>query len=253
MGWNGGNTLGMTPQSRPLPVLLTRPAAQADRFAADLRARFGGAVEPVASPLMEPEFLLPDWPDGDYSCLILTSETGVEAAVRLREAGRTLPRRAICVGDRTAAVARAAGFDAQSAQGDAEAVIALILGNDDPGPFLHLRGKDARGDIAPRLAAKGRPAVAAVVYDQRAAPLSSEARRLLAGERPVLVPLFSPRSADLLVAQGPFSAPLLVVALSPAVASRAEALGARRVLVAERPDGAAMMEVIATLIRDPRA
>lgn len=253
MGWNGGNTLGMTPQSRPLPVLLTRPAAQADRFAADLRARFGVKVEPVTSPLMEPEFLLTDWPEHDYACLILTSETGVEAAVRLREAGRTLPRRAICVGDRTAAVARAAGFDAQSAQGDAEAVIALILAGDDLGPFLHLRGKEARGDIAPRLAAKGRAALAAVVYDQREAPLSDEARSLLAGDQPVLVPLFSPRSAELLVAQGPFAAPLLVVALSPAVAVRAEALGAVRMLVAERPDSAAMMEAIAALIHDPRA
>lgn len=253
MGWNGGNTLGMTPQSRPIPVLLTRPAAQGDRFAADLRARFGAAVEPVSSPLMEPDLLSPDWPEGPYSCLILTSETGVEAAARLRDLGRVLPVRAICVGDRTAAVARAAGFEAQSAQGDAEALIARILAGDDPGPFLHLRGKDARGDIAPRLAAKGRPAMAAVVYDQRAVPLTEPARRLLAGERAVVVPLFSPRSADLLLAQGPFVAPLRIAVLSPAVAARAEALAPERMVVADRPDAAAMMEAVATLIPDPRA
>jgi len=253
MGWNGGNTLGMTPQSRPIPVLLTRPAAQGDRFAADLRARFGAVVELVASPLMEPDLLTPDWPDGAYSCLILTSETGVEAAVRLRDLGRALPERAICVGDRTAAVARAAGFDARSAQGDAEALIALILASDDLGPFLHLRGKDARGDIAPRLAAKGRPAAAAVVYDQRAVPLTEPARALLEGDRAVVVPLFSPRSADLLLAQGPFAAPLLVAALSPAVATRAEALVPQRIVVANRPDAGAMMEAIAALIPDPRA
>lgn len=253
MGWNGGNTLGMTSQSRPIPVLLTRPAAQGDRFAADLRARFGAVVEPVASPLMKRELLAPDWPEGDYSCLILTSETGVEGAVHLRAAGRVLPVRAICVGDRTAAVARAAGFDAHSAQGDAESLIALILAGDDAGPFLHLRGKDARGDIAPRLAAKGRSAVAAVVYDQRAVPLTNEARRLLAGDRAVVVPLFSPRSADLLLAQGPFAAPLRVAALSPAVAARAEGLCPERMVVAERPDGVAMMDAVASLIADPRA
>ena len=253
MGSNGGNTLGMTPQSRPIPVLLTRPAAQGDRFAADLRARFGNAVDPVASPLMAPELLCPDWPEGDYSCLILTSETGVEGAVRLRDLGRVLPGRAICVGDRTAAVARAVGFDAQSAQGDAEALIALILAGDDPGPFLHLRGKDARGDIAPRLAAKGRSAVAAVVYDQRAVPLTDRARGLLGGTSAVIVPLFSPRSADLLAAQGPFASPLLVAALSPAVAARAEALVPQRMVVAARPDAGAMVEAIAALIPDPRA
>lgn len=253
MGSNGGNTLGMTSQSQPIPVLITRPAAQADRFAADLRARFAAAVEPVASPLMEPDLLTPEWPVGDYSCLILTSETGVEGAARLRAMGRELPKRALCVGDRTAAVARAAGFDAKSAQGDAETLIALILAGNDPGPFLHLRGKDARGDIAPRLSAKGRPAVAAVVYDQRAVPLGDDARTLLAGDRAVVVPLFSPRSADLLLAQGPFSAPLLVATLSPAVAARAEALAPARMVTAARPDAGAMMDAIAALIPDPRA
>jgi uroporphyrinogen-III synthase len=234
-------------------MLLTRPAAQGDRFAADLLARFGTAVEPVTSPLMVPELLAPDWPEDTYSCLILTSEAGVEGAVRLREAGRTLPVRAICVGDRTAAVARGSGFDAQSAQGDAEALIALILAGDEVGPFLHLRGKDARGDIAPRLSAKGRPTVAAVVYDQRAVPLTDAARRLLAGDRAVVVPLFSPRSVDLLVAQGPFTAPLRVAALSPAVAARAVGLGPERMVVAERPDAAAMMDAVASLIPDPHA
>jgi uroporphyrinogen-III synthase len=92
-----------------------------------------------------------------------------------------------------------------------------------------------------------------VVYDQRAVPLTNEARRLLAGDRAVVVPLFSPRSADLLLAQGPFAAPLRVAALSPAVAARAEGLCPERMVVAERPDGVAMMDAVASLIADPRA
>lgn len=243
----------MTSQSRPISVLLTRPSVQGERFAADLAKRFGNAVQPVASPLMTPFLLAPEWPDIDYGCLILTSETGVEAAVHLREAGRVLPLRAVCVGDRTASVAQAAGFNARSAHGDAEALLRLVLGQDDPGPFLHLRGKEARGDIAPRLMAAGRMAHSAVVYEQRATPLSREARTVLSTAAPVIVPLFSPRSADLLVAEGPFRASLRIAALSQAVAEHAEALSPDEMIVAERPDGASMLDAVGTLIAHPQA
>lgn len=251
MGSIGGNTLGMAPQSRPVPVLITRPAGQGDRFLTALRERFGDAVRPVLSPLLSPVFLSPDWPDGPYSSLILTSETGAEAAARLRDAGRCLPQRAVCVGDRTAQVARERGFDAASAQGDAEALITLILNNGDTGPFLHLRGREARGDIAPRLTAKGVPTHAAVVYAQEPLALTEEARAMLRGPDAVVVPLFSPRTAELLTSQGPFAAPLLVAAISLACAINIDALSPSRLEIATRPDAEAMLQAMSALITDP--
>lgn len=241
----------MVPQLHALPVLLTRPAAQAARFAEELAARFGNRLRPVISPLMAPRYLAPDWPDAAYSTLILTSETGAEAAARLRAQGRVLPDRAVCVGDRTAHAAQEAGFSASSAQGDAEALLTHILSSGDPGPFLHLRGRDARGDIAPRLAAQGRPAHAAIVYDQEALPLTDDAVQVLGGRDPVVVPLFSPRSVALLAERGPFNAPLLVAAISPAAAARAAALRPLRLVTAGRPDGAAMLDAVESLISDP--
>jgi uroporphyrinogen-III synthase len=241
----------MAPQHHALSILLTRPADQAARFAQDLAARFGNRLRPAVSPLMVPRFLAPDWPDAAYAALILTSETGAEAAARLRAQGRALPDRAICVGDRTAQAARAAGFSATSAQGDAEALLAHILASGDPGPFLHLRGRDARGDIAPRLSAQGCPAHAAIVYAQEAQPLTDAARHILAGHDPVVVPLFSPRTAALLAERGPFAAPLLVAAISPAAAVRAEALAPARLVTADRPDAAAMLDAVEWLISHP--
>lgn len=252
MGSNGGNTLGMTPQSRPVAVLVTRPAGQGDRFSAALQDRFGTDIRTVLSPLLAPAFLTPEWPDGPYSCLILTSETGVEAAVRLRQT-RALPDRAICVGDRTAHVARVHGFDTLSAQGDAEALVSLVLAGSDAGPFLHLRGREARGDIAPRLSAKGKPTRAVVVYEQNPLPLGSEARAVLDGQDSVIVPLFSPRTAEIFAAQGPFAAPLRIAAISAATAERVTALRPEAVAIAERPDAPAMLDAIATLIPAPRA
>ena len=253
MGSNGGNTLGMTLQSRPVPVLITRPGGQGDRFLTALRERFGGAVLPVLSPLLTPVFLSPDWPAGPYSSLILTSETGVEAAARLRDAGRLLPVRAICVGDRTAQVARERGFDAVSAKGDAETLVAMVLAGGDEGPFLHLRGREARGDIAPRLTASGRVTRAAVVYAQEPVPLSAEARDLLDRTGVVLAPLFSPRTGDLFAAQGPYRASLRIAAISPATAATVAPLNPQRIAVATRPDAEAMLDAVATLLSDPCA
>ena len=241
----------MAPQSRPIPLLLIRPAAQGERLATDLSAQMPGVFQSISTPLMEPTFLSPDLPRSDWSSVILTSETGVEAAVRLREAGRILPLDAWCVGDRTAHVASEAGFRAISAQGDAEALIDLILASDDPGPLLHLRGRDARGDIAPRLTAQGRPAHASIVYAQEALPLAKDAAAVLAGSEPVVVPLFSPRSAALFVARGPFAAPLWIAAISAATARAAEPLAPQRLSIAKHPDGAMMLSAIRTLIDTP--
>lgn len=233
----------MTPQSRALPVLLTRPEAAGDRFAAELEARFGLRVAIVASPLLEPRFLAPALPDA--AALVLTSQTGVQAAARL---GAGLPKRAYCVGRRTADAARAAGFDALSADGDADALVALILSAGDRGPFLHLHGRDTRGDVAARLAAAGLPATGAVVYAQEPRPLSPQARALLEGAGPVLVPLFSPRTAQLFAATAPHAAALWIAALSPAVAAALGGLPVARSVVAAHPDAAQLIEAMAPLI-----
>lgn len=237
----------MTPQSRAIPVLLTRPAAAADRFAAELSETFGGRIRIVASPLIAPIFLAPDLPQGAAG-LVLTSEAGVEAARRLRAAGRALPVRAFCVGDRTAAAAREAGFDAVSAGGDADALVTMILSQDVAAPLLHLHGRDTRGDVALRLTKGGVRTSGHIVYEQVAQPLTAEARAVLDGEGPVLVPLFSPRTASLFAATGPHRAALWVVALSPAVADALAGVPVARMVTADRPDAVSVREALAPLI-----
>ncbi|HSF63408.1 MAG TPA: uroporphyrinogen-III synthase [Paracoccaceae bacterium] len=228
--------------------LMTRPAVQGARFAADLRAAFPGA-RVTHSPLMAPEFRVPDLPEGGFAALVLTSETAVQGFRRLSaEMRAALPRMAWCVGDRTARAARAAGLRAWSAQGDAGALVALVQGARPEGRLLYLHGADLRGDVAERLSSAGIETFSALIYDQRPQPLTPAARRLLAGRAPVIVPLFSPRTADLLAAQAPLRAPLWVAALSPAVAQAAAALRPERMATAERPDAPALIAAIGALI-----
>lgn len=239
----------MTPQSRAIPVLLTRPRAQGDRFAAALADRFGAALVLHASPLIAPQFLDPVLAQRPYTALILTSETGALSASRT--AG--LPARAYCVGDRTAATAQSLGLSALSAQGDAAALVALIRASGEAGPLLHLRGLDARGHIAATLTAAGVPTYDAITYDQRPCLLTPEARALLGGTDPIILPLFSPRTAEILAAQGPFRAPLWVAALSPAVATAASVLSPARLTIADAPNADALLTAIGELLAWPRA
>ena len=239
-----GNTKPMAPQS----FLLTRPAAQSARFADALCARFGADSRIVIAPLMAPVFLHPALPDIPFGALILTSETGAEAARRLSAEGIPLPIHAYCVGDRTAACAAAAGFMPFSAKGDANGLLTLIRQSAPQGPLLYLRGTDSRGDVAKTLILAGIETCQAIVYTQIAQPLTPAAAALLARTDPVIVPLFSPRSARLLAALGPFKAPLCVGALSPAVASAAAILSPATMVTAAHPDAANMLDALDTLL-----
>lgn len=243
----------MDPQSRSIPVLITRPEPQASRFAAEVKDRFGGLVHPILCPLIKPCFLDPQFPDGRFNALVLTSETGARAAGRALGFGQLLPKRAICVGDRTAAVAQDMGFDPVSAGADAEALFLQLLSLRSDAPFLHLRGREARGDLSRRLRDLGIMAEECVVYAQEAQPLSKEAMVVLRGNDPVLIPLFSPRTAELFfenVNDLPLSPQQTIVAMSDAVASNCRGKGAPVIVVADRPDSAAMLNAIAKVIFD---
>ena len=241
-----GNTLGMATQSSPdpVPVLLTRPDDQSRAFAAALNDRFGDRVRSVMSPLMRPDYLSPDLPPGPFAAVIFTSLHGVTAALPWRD---RLPRLAWCVGSRTAQEAQAAGFQTRAAEGDADSLVAAILADPPPGPLLHLRGEDQRGDVAARLTLAGHPTQSAIVYRQSPQPLSPQAAELLRRPGVVIVPLFSPRSAELLLAAlpSPTLADLRIGAISAATA-QVWTRGAAE--VARRPDADAMLEAVGNLI-----
>ncbi|WP_151719024.1 uroporphyrinogen-III synthase [Gemmobacter serpentinus] len=232
----------MVRQSRPGPlpaqILLTRPLAEAERFADLIRASSPApAPDILISPLLAPEFLCPSLPDRAFSALVLTSATAVEA---LRHLGPPRARHAFCVGPRTADAARAFGLQAISADGDAEALLDLILHHRPPPQLLHLHGEETRGDLARRLTDAGIETLSRVIYRQNAQPLSDAARYMLAGVAPVVLPVFSPRSAALLAAAlqtQPARAPLHIVALSQATAVGFAGFPLDSLTIAAQPNG----------------
>jgi uroporphyrinogen-III synthase len=230
--------------ARPLPVLLmTRPKAASERFAAELRAE-GLRFRTVISPLFSIEVaeVLPQV--AGIRGLIFTSANGVRSWQAL---GGPTDLPVYAVGSATAQAAGAAGMQAHSAEGDVDTLCRWLIAHEPPTPLLHVHGRHVRGDLAAQLSQGGLPCSDAVVYDQPSVPLSAEARAALAGDAPVIAPVFSPRTGFLLLEEGA-KAPLLVAAMSEAVAKALAPLHKRKMKVARRPESDAMREVVSDLL-----
>jgi uroporphyrinogen-III synthase len=214
-------------------LLLTRPLAQSRAFA----ARFD-RLDCVISPLLQIVPILPDLTAREYAGLIFTSVNGVLAAAELLQ---LTGRKAWCVGTRTAGAARAAGMEAQSAAGAAEDLVALIRAQ-AAGPLLHLRGEHSQGDVAAQLSSAGLETDEAIIYQQKALLLTAAARATLAGQRKVILPIFSARTARILSERvGTIHAPVQVIAISDTVA---RAWARPGVIVAATPDAGAVERAI---------
>jgi uroporphyrinogen-III synthase len=227
-------------------LLLTRPAEASDRFAAQLRGVLGDRMpEVLVAPLMRVDYAgrLPEM--AEVAELIFTSANGVRAYAA---AGGPRDRPAWTVGAATAEAARRAGMKPRAAGGDARALISEIEAAHPSGCLLHVRGEHARGGVAQRLRAAGLDAQEAVLYRQILLPLGDAARRRLDRDAPVIVPLFSPRTAAQFAAQHGGRAPLLLAALSAAVADEVAHLPAQRLVVADRPDAPAMLAAVSALL-----
>lgn len=211
----------------------------------------------VIAPLMAPVLLdapLPELlsprgggarPDAE-AVVIFSAETGVAGFARL------CPRRdlrALCVGERTAAAARMAGFPATVAGADAAGLLAALPALAQGARVVVVRGEDTACPIARHLSTRGVETAEMIVYAQRPQPLGAEARALLAGGAPVVVPLFSPRSAALFAAAATGSAaPLWIVAISGAARGGLGPIEPARAIVAATPDGEAMLSATAHML-----
>lgn len=233
-----------------LPLLITRPRARCEDFAAALAEALPGRFAVTASPLVEivseEAFLGID----GAQALLFSSATAVAEFARHSDA-RHLP--ALCVGDKTAATAQALGFSTQTGSGDAAALaeLAAISYLDGGGHFLYPRGRQAAGDVAGSLMAQGIPVEEVILYNQRPEALSPQARALLAQPQALIVPLFSAnaarRLAEELAEPGlERQAPLAIVAISGNVAAACANIPGAQTYVAPQPSGTGILQVLAS-------
>lgn len=221
-------------------ILLTRPSDDAQRFGADLYARLGRDAAIVMAPVLDIRLQPPVKLPNDGHIPVFTSRHGVAAYGSGQGPCFT-------VGGATSLAARRAGFSPLSANGDAEALFQLICQHRPSQPLLHMRGTHSTGALAQRLQEAGFRAGECVVYSQERQPLSADALTLLSGVCPVIVPLFSPRSARALFDQVQPTAPLCIAAISGAVAQTGHLPSHHSLRVAKTPDVQAMLDAVCDL------
>ncbi|MEK6217517.1 MAG: uroporphyrinogen-III synthase [Boseongicola sp.] len=212
---------------RELTLLLTRPEPQSSEFLARCEREHGARISAVISPV----FRIVDTGDipplDEYRSLIFTSGHAVR---RVGEAGLLNGRTVATVGQATAELARDYGAVAKAYGADLETFLANCA--DLANPCLHLRGSHTRGDLAARLASMDKVTSEAVVYDQLTRPPTRAAQAIIAGTDSIIVPLFSPRSAQLLSRIIGRRADVTVVAISEAVAAASRTIGKAHIAAA---------------------
>ncbi|MGK7654814.1 uroporphyrinogen-III synthase [Roseovarius sp. B08] len=225
-------------------ILITRPADAAKAFADTVRAELGPRADICIAPLLETQHLT-DLPDlTRYPTLIFTSANAVASFAQATSA-----RDFTCyaVGRATAEKALDCGLSPRVGPGTGRELATRIRHDAPATPCLHLRGDHIAFDIARHLSSAGIETAEATVYRQVAVPLPDDARARIAQAETVIAPVFSPRSAQLLLDALPNGTNLHIAAISDAAAGVFAPENAARIEVAQSPDRQAMLACVATL------
>lgn len=229
-------------------LLATRPEPAARRFAAEAeKLGFDCLIDPMLT-IVRTDAPLPDL--AKAQAILLTSPAAAEAL-----APATFDAPVLAVGDATAKAAQDAGFaNVESAAGDAAALIALATNrlSPDDGPVIHAAGRRRTGDIVGALEARGFDARVLELYDAvTATALKPETIAAVRAGKIAYAAFFSPQTARTFVKlalDGEVAQELsgtIAVALSSAVAAALEPCAWRRVVTADRPDAAALLDKLA--------
>jgi uroporphyrinogen-III synthase len=231
-------------------LLVTRPAPDNASTAEALRAR--GHDVMLAPVLRVAPEANADLGVGPWAAVLITSANAARAVA-------DHPRKEIClrvpafaVGRRSAEAARAAGFvEVVSADGDASDLARLVAARAPNHPLLWLAGEDRAGDLAGALAPHGIAVHTVTIYRAVAeTALPAEVRDALAGGALDGVLHYSRRSADAFEAISMAaginlkSLPTKHYCLSAQVAAPLRQLGVDTVLVAARPEEAALLALL---------
>ena len=218
-------------------LLLTRPVVQSRAFLLACEAALGARIPAVIAPLLK-IVEVGDLPDLDrYATIVVTSAHAVH---RLVSSDNLRGRKLVCVGEATADLARSHGAVAASLGTD----VVRFLENADKlvSPCIYLRGRHISTDLVSASHKVGVQMDEAIVYDQVAQPMSRAGDAVLCGGTPVIAPLFSARTAELLSRSVGIGAQTLVIAMSERVA--ASWYGGGQLEIVSEPTSAAICEAV---------
>ena len=218
-------------------IILTRPVKEARDFSERILTRLP-EVKIIISPLITIKFTTPKVDLTAFDGIIFTSSNGVKAIKNL-----SIPQNMPCfaVGPKTAQQASKLGFLASQGPGNADDLINLILSRPSFGRLLHISGEHTHGNISKQLTQVGHSCEHLVAYKQETRSLTAEALDAFKRRTPLILPLFSTRTAQLLITQNVPLEHSYMIALSEAVAEPFKGFNLSSLTVAEAPNSHSML------------
>ena len=225
---------------RPL-ILLTRPTAASERVAQSLKD-LGAPILKAPLQVIEPSGILPDLSRDE---LIIT--TSAHAAAIFADARRLDGFKAAVVGERSAQIMTNAGADVQFTCPTATDLVQAISSAGISKSCHYLRGKFTSVNLEEMLKNAGLETHSTLIYTQRPLPPRRDLLDALRGDIPLIVPLYSARSAGLMddvIEQVAARAKLVAVCISDQVAEQCRSSSWFQRQVAQAAKGPAMIEEI---------
>ena len=225
---------------RPL-ILLTRPTAASERVALSLKD-LGAPILKAPLQAIEPSGIFPDL---SLDELIITTSAHAAAIVAY---GRRLDGfKAAVVGERSAQIMTNAGADVRFTCPTATDLVQAISSAGKSEPCHYLRGKFTSVNLEEMLKNAGLETHSTQIYTQRPLPPGRDLQDALRGDIPLIVPLYSARSAGLMddvIEQVAVHAKLVAVCISDQVAERCWSPSWMQRQVAQAANGPAMIKEI---------
>lgn len=231
------------PDQKNVILLLTRPEGGNERFCLNIEHRLG-QCEILDSPLQKIEFLETLIEVKEESILIFTSINGLRAS----EKYNLRNKKCFVVGENTRKIATSAGYEVLASSSDQENLLKLIKLKNPTESMVHIRGKYVAGNLCDSLKNNGFSCFEITGYNQQPLKIKKQIFHKVKSGRPVILPIFSPRSAKLLLNELDLTG-FHVAAMSEAVSKELGSVDLAELIISEKPDLTSMQEATLAILR----
>ena len=231
------------PDQENVILLLTRPLGGNERFCLKIKHLLY-SCEILDNPIQRIDFLPSLSKVNKNSVLIFTSANGLRAAKK----HNLINKKCFVVGANTKKIAVSFGYDVLGFSKDQENLLKLIKSKKPTESMVHIRGKHTVGNLCDALKRNQFSCLDIIGYNQEPLKIKKQNLQKIHSGRPVILPIFSSRSAELLQSNLDLTG-FNVIAISEAVAKIVTGVELGELVVSKKPDLNSMQEATLAILR----
>lgn len=231
------------PDQENVILLLTRPLGGNERFCLKIKHLLY-SCEILDNPIQKIDFLPSLSKVNKNSVLIFTSANGLRAAKK----HNLINKKCFVVGANTKKIAVSFGYEVLGFSKDQENLLKLIKSKKPTESMVHIRGKHTVGNLCDALKRNQFSCLDIIGYNQEPLKIKKQNLQKIHSGRPVILPIFSSRSAELLQSNLDLTG-FNVIAISEAVAKIITGVELGELVISKKPDLNSMQEATLAILR----